>query len=132
MRSFSEIEYLFKHVEFFIIQLFNLSARKCDFQHKFLRIYFFIVNIFFSFRFTFIIQNLTFRDPRDLDIEHMRTGSGSSQTGSAFETYDKSSPLTSFGKNEVNRSPGQQGVDVKTMSRSVYILYVKTIQANKR
>ncbi|XP_052215342.1 tight junction protein ZO-1-like isoform X1 [Dreissena polymorpha] len=38
------------------------------------------------------------RDPRDTDVNHMRAGSGSSQTGSAFESYSKASPLSSFGK----------------------------------
>ncbi|XP_052215345.1 tight junction protein ZO-1-like isoform X4 [Dreissena polymorpha] len=43
-------------------------------------------------------SNDPYRDPRDTDVNHMRAGSGSSQTGSAFESYSKASPLSSFGK----------------------------------
>ncbi|XP_052785868.1 tight junction protein ZO-1-like isoform X3 [Mya arenaria] len=59
------------------------------------------------------------RDPRELDINHMRGGSGSSQAGSAFESYNKASPLSTFGKNDSGapRSPGKPGVDIKAMSR---------------
>ncbi|WAR29515.1 hypothetical protein MAR_003083, partial [Mya arenaria] len=58
------------------------------------------------------------RDPRELDINHMRGGSGSSQAGSAFESYNKASPLSTFGKNDSGapRSPGKPGVDIKAMS----------------
>ncbi|WAR29513.1 hypothetical protein MAR_003081, partial [Mya arenaria] len=43
---------------------------------------------------------ITAGDPRELDINHMRGGSGSSQAGSAFESYNKASPLSTFGKND--------------------------------